>query len=158
VQNSSTASVQVQYAGQTSATVVLPVTAAAPGIFTANASGSGQAAALNQDYSYNNAATPAAAGSAVILYMTGLGQTTPGGVDGLVNLDPNSLARPVLSVTAEIGGVPATVLYAGNAMDIVSGAMQVNLMVPKGLAAGSQPVTIKVGSQNVQTGVTVAVQ
>jgi uncharacterized protein (TIGR03437 family) len=158
VQDSSTASVQVQYAGQTSAPVVLPVTAAVPGVFTANSSGAGQAAALNQDYSYNNAATPAAAGSAVILYMTGLGQTTPGGVDGFVNLDPNSLARPVLSVTAEIGGLPATVLYAGNAMDIVSGVTQVNLMVPQGLAAGSQPVTIKVGQQNSQTGVTVAVR
>jgi uncharacterized protein (TIGR03437 family) len=62
------------------------------------------------------------------------------------------------TVTAEIGGHPATVLYAGNVMDIVSGVTQVNLMAPKGLAAGSQPVTITVGLQNAQTGVTVAVQ
>jgi uncharacterized protein (TIGR03437 family) len=158
VQGSSSVTVEVQYNSLTSAPVTVPVAAAAAGIFTANASGTGQAAALNADYSINNGDRPAAPGSFVTIYLTGAGQTSPGGVDGFVDQNPNTLSRPVLTVTAEIGGVPATVLYAGSSVDIVSGVIQVNLTVPPGLAAGQQPVTVKVGSGAAQTGVTLAVQ
>ena len=113
---------------------------------------------MNADYSINNGDRPAAPGSFVTIYLTGAGQTSPGGVDGFVDQNPNTLSRPVLTVTAEIGGVPATVLYAGSSVDIVSGVIQVNLTVPPGLAAGQQPVTVKVGSGAAQTGVTLAVQ
>jgi uncharacterized protein (TIGR03437 family) len=113
---------------------------------------------LNQDYSYNNAANPAAPGSFVTLYMTGAGQTNPGGIDGFVNQNPNTLSRPALPVTAKIGGVPAMVLYAGSSVDIVSGVIQVNLLIPSGLTAGEQPVTVTIGSGAPQTGVTIAVQ
>jgi len=157
-QNGPTVTMQLQYAGLVSAAVTVPVAAAAPGIFTANSSGSGPAAALNQDYSYNNSANPAAAGSALILYLTGAGQTTPAGVDGSVNADAGALARPALPVTAEIAGRAATVLYAGNSEGIVSGAIQVNLLVPAGLASGPQPVTVRIGAESAQTGVTIAVR
>ncbi len=154
----STVSIQVEYAGLSSAAVSVPVAAASPGIFTADSSGKGPCAALNQNYSYNNSANPAAPGSAVTVYMTGAGQTTPAGVDGLVSQDPGALARPSLPVTAQIGGVAATVLYAGNSVGIVSGVVQLNLAVPPGLPAGAQPVTVRIGSFVSQAGITIAVQ
>jgi uncharacterized protein (TIGR03437 family) len=158
VQGNSTVSVQIQYSGATSALVNLPVAATAPGIFTANGSGTGQAAALNQDYSYNNTAEPAEPGSAVMLYLTGAGQTTPASVDGSVNLGPGALPTTQLPVTAQIGGLPATVLYTGNSSGIVSGVSQINLIVPPGLPSGQQPVTVRVGSYTSQPGVTIAVR
>lgn len=158
VQGSSTVSVQVQYSGAASVTVSLPVVAAAPGIFTADASGEGQSAALNQDYTYNNTTHPAAPGSAVMLYLTGTGQTTPASVDGSVNQNAGALGSSELPVTAQVGGLPATVLYAGDSMGIVSGVIQVNLMVPAGVAPGQQLVTVQIGSYSAQGGVTIATQ
>ena len=158
VQGSATVTVQVWYAGVASAPVSLPVAAAVPGIFTANSSGQGPSAALNQDYTYNSAAQPAAAGSAVILYLTGAGQTAPAGVDGSINMNASALASPVLPVTAQIGGVPATVAYAGNSVDIVSGVIQMNLIVPSGLSPGQQSVTVRIGPYSSRAGVTVAVR
>ena len=158
VQGSSSVRVEVDYKNLASIPVTIPVTPVAPGIFTANASGTGQAAALNQDYSFNNSAHPAAPGSFVTLYVTGAGQTSPAGVDGGVDQNPTTLSHPALPVTAEIGGVPATVLYAGSGVDIVSGVIQVSLVAPSGLAAGQQPVIVKIGSGASQAGVTLAVQ
>jgi len=152
-----TTAIQVVYGGAASAPVVAPTVAAAPGIFTANASGKGQGAILNQDYSYNGASNPAAAGSVVILYLTGAGAMIPATADGSVNPDPAALSQTALPVTAQIGGLPATVLYAGSSEGIVSGVIQVNLVAPNGLAGLSQPITIKVGEAATQAGVTVAI-
>src|SRR6202040_1099525 len=46
-----------------SATVQIPITPAAPGLFTSDASGKGQVAAINQDNTVNGSANPAPAGS-----------------------------------------------------------------------------------------------
>ncbi len=158
VATNSTTQVQVVYGGATSATVPMSTTTAAPGIFTANSNGSGQAAALNQDYSYNSASNPAAAGTAVLLYLTGAGQMIPTPTDGSVNSDPTALSQLALPVTAQIGGQPAKVLYAGSSEGIVSGVVQVNLQVPSGLASGAQAVTVVIGGVSTQAGVTIAVQ
>jgi uncharacterized protein (TIGR03437 family) len=153
----STTAIQVVYGGAASLPVIAPTVAAAPGIFTANASGSGPGAILNHDYSYNSASNPAATGSFVILYLTGAGAMNPPAVDGSVNANPSSLSQAALPVTAQIGGKAATVLYAGSSQGIVSGVIQVNLVVPNGLTAGAQPVTVTIGGVTTQPGVTVAV-
>jgi hypothetical protein len=62
----------------------VPVATAVPGIFTADASGIGPGAIANQDYSLNSPANPADRGSTVVLYLTGGGQTIPGGTDGKI--------------------------------------------------------------------------
>jgi uncharacterized protein (TIGR03437 family) len=134
---------------------VLPAT---PGIFTADSSGSGQALAANQDYSANSSQNPATAGSVITLYATGGGQTSPIVTDGSVVTAGQLLPRPVLAVTALIGGQPATVLYAGGSPGMVAGVMQVNVQVPGGLPAGPVPVTLQVGGQSSQSGVTIAVR
>lgn len=151
--------VQVRHRDVTSAALELRVADAAPGIFAANQAGSGQGSILNQDYSVNSAANPAAKGSVVMVYATGEGQTDPRGITGRVT--PNDLAgvaRPVLPVTVTIGGRAATVHYAGSAPGFVAGVMQLNIAIPSDAPSGSLPVVIGVGGINSQSSVTVAVR
>src|SRR5207253_3254183 len=101
------------------------------GVFTLNSTGSGQAAAVNQDNSTNGPASPARLGSVVSLYVTGEGQTNPSGIDGKPASTP--LPAPVLFVSATLAGQPATVTYAGGAPGLVAGAMQVNVQIPANL-------------------------
>jgi len=157
----STAQVYVSYQGLTSTPLAVPVAAAAPALFTANDSGTGQAAAVNQNGSYNNAGTPANAGEYVSLYATGFGQTDPPGEDGAITQIPPAgvLPLPVLQpVTVSIGGKPASsAQYAGGAPGIVEGVIQINALVPSGLAAGNAAVVVTIGNYQTQAGVTVAV-
>jgi uncharacterized protein (TIGR03437 family) len=128
-------SVQViaQYQGQTSAPFAVSVAAAAPGLFTSNSSGQGQAAAFNQDGSLNSANHPAGSGTVISLFATGLGQATP---------------------TATIGAQPATVQ---SVVGLVPGVTQINVKIPTGVNGASAPVFVQVGSVSSQTGVTIAV-
>jgi len=132
------------------------VATAIPALFTLNNSGSGQAAAVNQDGSVNGAAAPVKIGNAISLYVTGAGQTNPTGADGQPGTGVGNL--PVLPVTATIGGRTATVQYAGGALGLVAGVVQVNVIVPAGVTAGAAvPVTVLVGSNSTQSNVTIAV-
>ncbi|MES1262665.1 MAG: hypothetical protein ABUS49_13105 [Acidobacteriota bacterium] len=152
----SSAQISVVYQGKTSRVATLPVAPTAPGIFTANATGSGQAAALNQDGTLNSAANPALVGSVITLYATGEGQTSPGGIDGKLAAGSN-LPMPVQTVNATIGGLPAVVNYAGAAPTLVAGVMQVNLQLPSGFApSGAVPVVLQIGGVN-SPAVTIAV-
>jgi uncharacterized protein (TIGR03437 family) len=56
-----------------------------------------------------------------------------------------------------IGGVSATVQYAGGAQGIIAGVVQVNAVVPAGLS-GNVPVVVTVGVNSSQAGVTIAVK
>jgi uncharacterized protein (TIGR03437 family) len=145
----------VQYQGQSSAAFNLSVATVTPGLFTLNGSGAGQAAASNQDGGLNGAANPAKAGSFVSLYVTGAGQTNPGGSDG--HLAGVPLPLPLLAVTVTIGGKTATTNFAGASPGTVEGIMQVNAQIPSGLTAGNVPVVVQVGTSSTQAGVTIAV-
>jgi uncharacterized protein (TIGR03437 family) len=148
--------VVVSYNGTASAPVTVPVAATVPGLFTATATGTGQGAISNADGTANSAANPASPGEIVALYGTGAGLTNPAGVDG--QLDSSSvLNEQVLPVTAMIGGINATVIYAGDAPGLVDGMLQVNVVVPSGLQ-GTQPIVIKVGGVASSAGVTVALK
>jgi len=149
--------VQVVYQGQTSTALKVPVVSAIPGIFTIDYSGKGAGAILNQDGTVNSASNPAAAGSYISVYATGEGQTNPPGVDG--TLDGSPAPQPVQKVTAMIGGISATVQYAGGSPGLVAGVLQVNLQVPQALAFGNAvPVVLNIGGATSQTGVTIAVK
>jgi uncharacterized protein (TIGR03437 family) len=139
------APVSVTYQGQSSLVSTLNVAATAPGIFTANASGSGQAAALNQDGTLNTATNPAPIGTVVTLFLTGEGQTTPNGVDGQL-ANGSTLPMPIQSVSATIGGLSAVVNYAGAAPTEVAGLMQLNVQIPTGVVPSpSVAVQVEIG-------------
>jgi uncharacterized protein (TIGR03437 family) len=150
------ASVTVMYMGLTSAPMVVPVSAASPGIFTLDSTGQGQAAAVNQDGSINGPAAPAKPGDVILLFATGEGQTLPDAVDGEPAVQP--IPRPLLPVTATIGGQSVQPQYAGGAPGEVAGLMQVNVQIPVGISPGTAvPVSLVVGGVSSQTGVTIAV-
>jgi uncharacterized protein (TIGR03437 family) len=148
---------QVVAQGAAAPSAPLPGTlaATAPGMFTADGSGAGQAAATNQDGSTNTSGNPASAGSVISLFATGEGQTSPAGVDGRLGAAP--LPQPVARVTVTIGGIPAEVKYAGGVTGVIAGVMQVNAVVPSGLS-GAVPVVISVGGVASQSGVTISVK
>ncbi len=132
------------------------VAASAPALFTANASGSGQAAALNRDGSFNSAAAPALARQIVVLFGTGEGALEPSVTDGSIAVAP--LSKPRLPISVEIGGKEARVVYAGPAPGSVHGLLQINAEVPAGLDPGSVPVIVRAGSVRSVPGVTIAVE
>jgi uncharacterized protein (TIGR03437 family) len=148
-------SVVVQRGSARSAPLVVPVLPAKPALFTANASGRGQGAILNEDYSYNSV-TPIEKGRIVLLWGTGEGQTIPPGTDGLVA--SAVFPRPVLPVSVTIAGRPATVLYAGAAPNQIAGLFQINVQVPPDTPSGNAEVIVTVGGARSAPGVTVAVR
>ena len=147
--------VVVEYLGVQSAPLQVQVAADSPALFTSDAGGKGQAAALNENGTFNMVNGPAPAGSIVSLFATGEGLTSPAGVDGKAGSSP--LPRPRLTVQAVIDGQPAEVLYAGGVLGVVAGVMQVDVRVPAGTRAGNVPVSIMVGTATSQPGVTIAV-
>ena len=150
--------VQILYQGQVSASGSVNIVASAPGVFTVDASGSGQGSILNQDSSLNSPSNPAARGSIVSVYATGEGQTNPPGVDGKPDGSPAPVpaAQPV---TAMVGGLPANVVYAGGAPGLVAGVLQVNVQIPQSaMTGGAVPITISVGGVVSQANVTLAIK
>lgn len=155
--SAATTQVQVEYGGQISSALTLPVAAAAPGIFTAGGSGTGQAAALNQDGTVNSVGNAAAAGSVITLYATGAGPVTPRGLDGTVVTADNP-PQPVLPLSVQVGGQLAALLYAGGAPGEVQGVYQINIQLPAGVTGSNVPVVLTAGGASSQPGVTVAVR
>ncbi len=154
------------------ANTTVTIAATSPGIFTADGSGSGQAAALNytaanSQYSLNSSSNPAKIGDTVLIYLTGEGDYNASplsGVNGASNtgyIIPSSLSplpqlNPLPTVT--IGGATATVNYAGPMVGSMLGLLQMNVVVPAGSTTGAAvPVVVTIGSNNTQAGVTLAV-
>ncbi len=152
------ASVVVQQNGQTTGTVSIPVAAASPGIFTANSTGvNGGLAVLNTDGTVNSPANAAAESSTIMLFITGEGQTSPGGIDGLVSAATGT-PTPLLPVTATVGGTAATVVSAAEAPGQVAGVLQVKVTLPSTVTtSASVLVQVQVGTAMSQQ-VSIAVQ
>lgn len=128
-----TTRLQVVFRGVATNTLTIPVAASAPGLF----------AITNQDGSVNSASNAAAAATALVLYGTGEGATVPAVLDGSVANEV--FPQPTQPVAVEIGGRPATLLYAGAAPGFVAGVFQINVQIPEGLT-GAQSLVVKVGS------------
>ncbi len=153
---STTATVSVAYNGTRTNGPAQSVDVSAPGIFTVNSSGVGPAVIMNQDGGINSPDHPAPKGSIIVLYATGEGQISPGGVDGAITGTP--LPSLTLPVSLRIGGKPAQLMYAGEAPGEVSGVMQVNAVVPSEATSGTDSLYLVVGNNISPLGVTISVQ
>jgi uncharacterized protein (TIGR03437 family) len=72
---------------------------------------------------------------------------------------PPLTPQPLLSpVTVLIGGQPAFVAFWGEAPDMVSGVMQINVQIPANVPSGNLPLSVSVGGSGTQSGVTVSVE
>ncbi|HUJ23436.1 MAG TPA: hypothetical protein VLX58_18010, partial [Bryobacteraceae bacterium] len=159
VTGKTTSTMQVQYQGVKSSTWQVNIVPASPSLFTADQSGKGQGAILNQDGSVNSDSNPADQGSIVVLWGTGDGQTDPPGVDGVLAPDVLAdLARPLLGVTVQIDNLDADVIYDGAAPGLVAGVLQINVRLPDGVHSGDVPVVVYVGGYPSQPGVTLAIK
>jgi uncharacterized protein (TIGR03437 family) len=156
VAGKTTTQLQVTVGSQSAPAIALPVAPAAPGIFTLNGAGSGQAAVLNQDGTVNSASNPAPAGTEVAIYATGGGQTSPAGVNGQIVSTPAPLNAATVAVS--IGGQSAQVAYAGGAPGLYAGILQVNAIIPSGATSGSNTLVLNIGGVASPAGVTVAVK
>ena len=147
--------------------VAVPVADTAPGIYTLDQSGSGQGVILNADPKVQNATTPnsqlnpAAAGSAITLFATGVGVwnlTYPDGAAVLVG-DLIPFFYPKAPVSLTIGGQPAKLLYVAAVIGQVIGSIQINAIIPDGIASGPQPIVLKVGdNDNASQKVTISIK
>jgi uncharacterized protein (TIGR03437 family) len=127
-----------------------------PGIFAVNQAGTGRGAILHSaSHNFVSSGDPARPGEILEAYVNGLGAIMPAVATGqAASSNPVSVVN-VLPF-ASIGGVPATVRFAGLAPSFV-GLYQVNIEVPANAPVGddalvlisngvaSNPVTISIG-------------
>ena len=83
---------------------------------------------------------PAAPGETIVLYGTGFGSTTPAIAPGTLTTVANNLAS---APTATVGGIPATVQFAGLANGFCE-LYQVDLTIPPSTPNGDQAVVLTV--------------
>jgi uncharacterized protein (TIGR03437 family) len=160
--------------GSVTASSTVTTAATAPGIFTSNGTGVGQAAALNYDatakvYSLNSATNLATVGEIVVLYLTGEGiyNTPPlsgtASDDGyIVPLTLSPLPQLSPAPVVIIGGQPADVteaaFFAGPIPGSMLGLLQINAVVPSGSTSGvAVPVSVTIGGNTSPAGVSLAI-
>ncbi|HLK20336.1 MAG TPA: IPT/TIG domain-containing protein [Bryobacteraceae bacterium] len=148
--------------------------ATAPGIFTANGSGAGQAAALTCSATTNTCALNsvtnlAKIGDIVTLYVTGEGiyniPPLSGGISDTGYIVPASLTplpQMTTAPTVTIGGQAADTtnanFYAGPIPGSILGLLQINAVVPAGASTGvAVPIVVTIGANSTQAGVTLAI-
>ena len=131
------------------------VTAARPGVFTQNASGSGPGSIQDIGFQLVTEANPVSDGDVIIIYCGGLGAVAPEVVTG--EAAPNlPLSQVAEQVTVTLGGVPAVVTFAGLVPGFAS-LYQINAIVPAGVVAGAAGLVVSIAGQ-VSPVVTLAVQ
>ncbi|HEV2687006.1 MAG TPA: hypothetical protein VGV35_00590, partial [Bryobacteraceae bacterium] len=152
-----TTQVQVEYFGQRSAPSSYPIALTSPGIFKLGDAGAGVGIwVLNQDGTMNSPSNPAKPGSIVVFYATGGGQTNPPGVDGSLAVAPFPV--PLQSLSVAIGNLNADLKYAAAAPFEISGMLQINAVVPLGVATSDTvPLVLTIGAAAGQSGSTIAV-
>ena len=143
-------SVQVESQGVMSApiNVIAIPSHYAPGIFTLDYSGTGQAVLFNQDGTLNTANNPASRGSTVSFYVEGLAQTSPAFVDGQMVTTAMPVATPAdvrvyFDKDPLFPTAPGTVIFAGLVPGAI-GVYRVDVVVPQSLTPGVVPLRLNV--------------
>ena len=96
-------------------------------------------------------AHPATTGEALVLYASGLGPTNPT-VPAGVAPPANPPATTAITPQVSVGGKPALLLFSGLAPGFV-GVYQINFLLPAGLPAGTQSISITSAGQSGGSGV-----
>jgi uncharacterized protein (TIGR03437 family) len=133
---------QVVNNGASSNFVTEVVNETTPGVFTIpNFNGLGDGAILhNADGTVVSSSSPAEPGEYVNVFLTGLGTVSPSVADGAA-APIGALSSATNTITADIGGVAATVAFAGLAPGL-AGLYQVSLQIPSGAPSGENVLDI----------------
>jgi uncharacterized protein (TIGR03437 family) len=143
-----------------SASEVIPVAAAAPGVFKDPRSIT-QGIITHADFTLADTTRPASRGEIVVIFCTGLGLVSPAVASGAAA--PSSpLSRTVLPVEVTIAGRTAQVTFAGLTPGF-AGLYQVNAVVPNEAPSGNPHVIVYVNrgastEQESQAGVTMTIR
>jgi uncharacterized protein (TIGR03437 family) len=137
-------SVVVTTSNGASAAFNVTVAAVAPSIFILDTAGTG-AIVKNADFSLITANNRARAGDTIVIYSTGLGQTTPAVATGALAVPPTGGFNNTGTVTVTIGGANAPVVYSIAAPGF-AGLYQTAVTVPSGLTGSSAPVILRSGT------------
>jgi uncharacterized protein (TIGR03437 family) len=131
----------------------ITIAATAPAVF-ADLSDPARAIVEHQNFQLVGPDAPAKAGELLIIWATGLGQTTPAMTTGaLVSFPPQADTAPV---TVTIGGQDARVVYSIAAPGAV-GIYQIAVTMPSGVTVGNAAVVVKQGTAS-SAPVNIAVQ
>ncbi|MBS1877826.1 MAG: fibronectin type III domain-containing protein, partial [Acidobacteria bacterium] len=134
--------IQVANPGGQSTAGWIQLVSVAPDIAATDA---GFALAEHTDYRLISAGSPARPGETVILYLAGMGVTTPR-VDSGVPSPAGGTAQPAVSPTLTVNGSPVTIDFAGLSPASV-GLYQVNFRVPADAPAGLSKIVVTQGTQ-----------
>ena len=157
IANDKSVDITVLFKSRISQTTTLPVQATAPALFTIGGTGTGQAAALNQNGEVNSPLSKARRGEVLVLFGSGFGEWKENLPDGAVV--GSQLPTPKAEVSVTINGIPAKVLYAGGAPGMVSAVVQINFEIPLAMIPGDRvQILVKAGENTSPGAVTVAVQ
>lgn len=118
-----TGTITVNNNGQVSPAAVLTVRQSDFGILTLDGSGTGAAAVFDVGFKFLSATNSTKPNDVIQIFGTGVGPTTN---DETVQQVQSNLTN--ISMTAEIGGVPAEILYRGRT--IFPGLDQINIKIP----------------------------
>jgi uncharacterized protein (TIGR03437 family) len=132
--------------GQIYGATDLTMTGVSPGLFTLNASGIGQLAALNEDFTVNGPGNPLTRGHVIQIFGTGQGMVSNAPPDGMLT---TGLAPTLTNPQIQIGTITvpdSNILYSGLAPGLI-GVWQINILVPTTVTAGSSvPVIVTLNS------------
>lgn len=146
---SSSVRVAVTAGGQTSPVETVNVASSSPGIFVVQQDG--MAAAVHGAPPQTDrvtAANPAHRGETLVMFVTGLGNTTPPPMDGLP-APGDVLAWTTLPVGVSVGGVPSGDVSFSGLTPGTSGLYQINFVVPQLAPTGDNvPMVITAGPQD----------
>ena len=135
-----TANLYVTRDGGASALFSFTVVTSAPGMFQDT---SNHAVAQNLvNYSTNSTSNPVASGGILVVYFSGQGAVNNPVADGKAT-PVSPVAATTATATATIGGVSATVYFAGLTPGF-AGLAQANILVPS-LASGEYPLVLNIG-------------
>jgi uncharacterized protein (TIGR03437 family) len=136
----------VTYDGQTSAPANIQVVGAAFGVYTYNASGSGQAIATDTGYNLNTIIHTFHPGDYGILWGTGLGPIN--GSDA----EPPPVGNLPGTITVYVGDSPASVIYQGRS-SCCAGLDQIAFQIPAAVTGCYVPVGVQTsaGVANIAT-------
>src|SRR5439155_1947261 len=120
-----------------STSINVTVAAVAPSIFILDPNSSLGTVVKNVDFSLITSSNPVKAGDAIVVFSTGLGQTTPAMQTGVLDVPPSGGFNTTGPITASIGGVSANVIYS-IASPGFAGVYQTAIVVPTGVTGNSK--------------------
>jgi uncharacterized protein (TIGR03437 family) len=137
-----TASLYVNRDGGTSAPFNFTVVTSAPGIFQDSSNHAVAQNLVNDSYSTNSDSNPVPSGAVLVVYFSGVGAVNHPAPDGSP-APVSPVATATATATATIGGVSATVDFAGLTAGF-AGLAQADIVVPS-LGTGDYPLVLNIG-------------